>query len=95
MSNPVNVDVKLGVNKFFVDEGTPHIELVDDPDPKEFVKLETACPAGLYKKDEDGEIQFDYAGCLECGTCRILCGKTILKRWEYPNGTFGIEFRCG
>ncbi|WP_407944295.1 ferredoxin [Maridesulfovibrio sp.] len=95
MSNPVNVDVKLGVNKFFVDEGNPHIELVENPDPKEFAKLEAACPAGLYKKDDNGNIHFDYAGCLECGTCRILCGKTILKRWEYPNGTFGIEFRFG
>lgn len=95
MSNPVNVDVKLGVNKFFVDEGNPHIELVDTPDPKEFAKLVAACPAGLYKQDDNGTIHFDYAGCLECGTCRILCGKTILKRWEYPNGTFGIEFRYG
>lgn len=94
MKNIVNVDVKLGVNKFFVDEGEAHIELVDNPDPKEFAKLEIACPAGLYKKDENG-FHFDYAGCLECGTCRILCGKTILKKWEYPNGTFGVEFRYG
>ncbi len=95
MSNPVNVDVKLGVNKFFVDEGNPHIELVATPNSEEFAKLVAACPAGLYKKDEKGTIHFDYAGCLECGTCRILCGKTILKKWEYPNGTFGVEFRHG
>lgn len=94
MKNLVNVDVKLGVNKFFVDEGEAHIELIDNPDPTEFKKLEIACPAGLYKKDENG-FHFDYAGCLECGTCRILCGKTILKKWEYPNGTFGVEFRYG
>ncbi len=25
MSNPVNVDVKLGINKFNVDEENPHI----------------------------------------------------------------------
>lgn len=92
--NTINVDVKLGVNKFFVNEGEPHIELVENPDPKEFEKLEMACPAGLYKKDEKG-FHFDYAGCLECGTCRILCGKTILKKWEYPQGTFGVEFRYG
>lgn len=95
MSEKVNVDVKLGVNKFFVDEGNPHIELVENPDSAEFAKLEAACPAGLYKRDENGNIHFDYAGCLECGTCRILCGDTIIKRWSYPQGTFGIEFRHG
>lgn len=95
MKKSVNVDVKLGVNKFFVDEDIPHIELVDNPDVKEFRKLEIACPAGLYKRDEKGNLYFDYAGCLECGTCRILCGKTILKKWEYPNGTFGVEYRYG
>ena len=95
MKNSVNIDVKLGANKFFVDEGEAHIELVDNPDLNEFKKLEVACPAGLYKRDESGNFHFDYAGCLECGTCRILCGKTILKKWEYPNGTFGIEYRYG
>lgn len=95
MKNSVNVDVKLGVNKFFVDESEAHIELVDNPDLEEFKKLELACPARLYKRDEKGNFLFDYAGCLECGTCRILCGKTILKKWEYPNGTFGIEHRYG
>ena len=91
----VNVNVKLGVNKFFVDESNPHIVVKDNPDAREFAKLEKACPAGLYKKEESGKIQFDYAGCLECGTCRIVAGKTILDKWEYPKGTFGVEFRYG
>ncbi|GAB6176191.1 ferredoxin family protein [Desulfobaculum senezii] len=95
MKNTVNVDVKLGVNKFFVDEGNPHIELIENPDPAEFAKLEAACPAGLYKRDDSGAFFFDSAGCLECGTCRILCGKTILQKWEYPQGTMGVEFRFG
>lgn len=34
--NRVNVDVKLGVNKFHVDEGHPHIILAANPDSKEF-----------------------------------------------------------
>lgn len=92
---PVNVDVKLGINKFHVDEENPHIVLVDQPDMKEYEKLVLACPAGLYKKLDDHSIRFDYAGCLECGTCRVLCGKTILQKWEYPRGTFGVEFRFG
>lgn len=53
-----------------------------------------ACPAGLYKRD-DGGVRFDYAGCLECGTCRILGLGSALEQWEYPRGTFGVEFRYG
>ncbi len=40
----VNVDVKLGVNKFNVDEGHPHIILAEHPDLNEFRKLLKACP---------------------------------------------------
>ncbi len=91
----VNVDVKLGVNKFRVDEENAHIILIDSPDLAEFKKLMNACPANLYKQDTDGTLHFDYAGCLECGTCRVLCGNTILKKWEYPQGTLGVEYRFG
>ncbi|MBM4764583.1 ferredoxin family protein [Bacillus sp. B15-48] len=92
----VNVDEKLGVNKFHVDEENAHIVLKSgEIDRKEFRKLELACPVGLYKVDEKGDLHFDYAGCVECGTCRVLCGSTILEKWEYPIGTMGIEFRCG
>jgi ferredoxin-like protein FixX len=93
----VNVDQKLGLNKFYVDEKNAHIVLKpqDQIDTKEFQKLVLACPAGLYRIDENGNFHFDYAGCLECGTCRVLCGKTILEKWEYPVGTFGVEFRYG
>ncbi len=35
----VNVDIKLGVNKFHVDEGHPHIILAANPDINEFRKL--------------------------------------------------------
>lgn len=93
--NTVNVDVKLGTNKFRVDERHPHIILVENPDPEQFRKLILACPAGLYRQDDAGNIHFDYAGCLECGTCRVLCSDTVLQKWEYPQGTFGVEFRFG
>jgi ferredoxin like protein len=91
----VNVDQKLSLNKFYVDEENAHIVLNANIDMKEFQKLMLACPAGLYKVDDKGVIHFDYAGCLECGTCRVLCGNTILDKWEYPLGTFGVEFRWG
>lgn len=91
----INVDEKLSFNKFFVDESNAHIELAESIDESEFAKLQAACPAGLYKKDDKGSFCFDYAGCLECGTCKVLCGGTIIKKWEYPNGTFGAQYRFG
>ncbi|MDR7868885.1 MAG: ferredoxin family protein [Sporomusaceae bacterium] len=91
----VNVDQKLGLDKFYVDEENAHIVLKADPDRNELAKLILACPAGLYKVDEKGAVLFDYAGCLECGTCRVLCGNTILEKWEFPVGTLGVEFRWG
>jgi len=92
----ISIEEKLGVNKYFVNEGHPHI--VIDPeysDMKEKKILVNACPAGLYKINEDGYLTFDYAGCLECGTCRVLCKGTIIREWNYPVGTFGVEFRYG
>ena len=49
----------------------------------------------LYKIDENGAKSFDYAGCLECGTCRIACGGTIVEKWENPQPTMGVEYRFG
>lgn len=95
----VNVDAKLSLNKYDVDEENAHIELKDPSRTAdfdcEFDKLVIACPAGLYRRDEEGKPSFDYAGCLECGTCRILCGDTILQKWAYPGPTKGIEYRWG
>lgn len=95
MTSPVNVDVKLGVNKFNVDEEHPHIVVKADADKQALELLVKAGPAGLYKKQDDGSVRFDYAGCLECGTCRILGLGSALEQWEYPRGTFGVEFRYG
>ena len=94
----VNVDEFLAVNKYEVDEGNAHIELkggIEAVDDAEFDKLIKVCPAALYKRDEDGVKSFDYAGCLECGTCRILCGDTILEKWQFPGPTMGVEYREG
>lgn len=86
----------LGLNKFIVDDEQAHIVL-----DKELCLLcsakpcTVACPAGLYTL-KDAEISFDYAGCLECGTCRVVCpqaGKAL--KWAYPRGGFGIQFRYG
>lgn len=90
-----NTDEYLSLNKYNVDEENAHIELVEEPSKEEFDKLIIACPAALYSRDENGVAQFDYAGCLECGTCRIICGETIIKKWENPQPTMGIAYRFG
>lgn len=91
----VNVDEYLALNKYEVDEDCSHIELADDVSDTEFDKLALVCPAALYKRGEDGAKSFDYAGCLECGTCRIACGSTIVRRWSYPRSTRGVQYRYG
>lgn len=69
----MSVEQLLGVDKFAVDDDHAHIKV-----DKEVCKTcpgkpcTYACPAGLYTVKEDG-ISFDYAGCLECGTCRVVC----------------------
>lgn len=91
----VNVDEYLALNKYEVDEESAHIALVDDPSEEEFRKLVLVCPAALYKVDEAGAQSFDYAGCLECGTCRIACGDTVVEKWQNPRPTMGVEYRFG
>lgn len=90
----LSTEERLGTNKFSVDEGMPHIVLDKSICAKCAHKpCVKACPAGLYILQDD-TVSFDFAGCLECGTCRVVCLNKGLK-WEYPRGTFGVEFRYG
>lgn len=77
----VNVDIKLGVNKFYVDEGYLYIILVVNFDINEFCNLMKVCFVGFYKQDDVGNIYFDFVGCLECGICWVLCGNIIFEQW--------------
>ena len=95
MAKKVPVDDKLGYNRFNTDESYAHIEI--DPefkDEEEIRKVVLACPAELYKY-ENGELTFNHEGCLECGTCRIACEGTILKKWENPQPGMGVMYRFG
>lgn len=51
------------------------------------------CPAECYKL-ENGQLQFTYEGCLECGTCRFVCDRGAVD-WDYPRGGFGVCYRFG
>lgn len=90
-----NPEALLGLNKFTVDEEEAHIVL--DKEACEKCKDKPClyvCPAVLYTLKEQ-EINFEYAGCLECGTCRVMCKNKGIVKWQYPRGNFGISFRCG
>jgi len=84
----------LGLNKFNVDEEAAHI-VIDKTICARCLEKPclVVCPAVLYKLDKNGEISFDYAGCLECGTCRVMCKNKGIIKWEYPRGTFGVTYR--
>lgn len=86
---------KLGLNVFKPVEGKPHISIKKgmerDPRLRWMVSL---CPAGLYKEQPSGEVTLLLEGCLECGTCRVVCGDTVLQ-WDYPEGGTGVQYRFG
>ena len=95
----VNVSEYIAANKYNVDEENVHIGFCNDDldqlDDAEFGKLVRVCPAALYKVDPDGRKSFDYAGCRECGTCRIACEGSILSKWENPKPMMGVVYRFG
>jgi ferredoxin like protein len=52
-----------------------------------------ACPAHLYTL-ESGRVHLDHSGCLECGTCLVICPLGAVT-WKYPEPGFGIHYRQG
>ena len=90
----LRIEERLALTKFEI-HGKPHITVDEE-------KCETcsekpcvvACPAGLYTVDENGKLRFNYEGCLECGTCRLICPYNAVK-WEYPPGGFGVWYKFG
>ena len=85
----------LGLNKFEVDEENAHIQLDQEACARCGEKpCLYFCPAGLYTL-KDGQVRFDYAGCLECGTCRVVCDEFKNVDWNHPRGGYGILFKFG
>jgi len=90
----VNVNEKLAKNRYIPD-AEPHIVLADHADYATLSVLVKACPAGLYRFNENSGLVIDPGGCLECGTCRLLCDEQTLSRWRYPSAGLGIQLRFG
>ncbi len=91
----MSVAERLGVNKYELDEGHPHIEVHEDVCRAKCKDLAClfVCPANVYS-EQNGRIVADWAGCLECGTCKVACPSDALD-WVYPRGGFGVVYRNG
>lgn len=85
---------KTDRNLYFIDP-EPHIRIMDHDlcDRCENRSCAAACPANCYQVNPaTNHVEFSHLGCLECGTCRIVClGGAI--RWDYPKGGHGIVYR--
>lgn len=93
----MSIEALLALDKYVVDEDYRHIEV----DLAACLSCTNkpclyTCPAKCYAKGDSDQMHFDYAGCLECGTCRLTCrqlGAGGVIKWTYPRGTFGVSFR--
>lgn len=94
----MRVEERLFQNRYRVDPGRAHIRITDPSvctvdchsKPCTF-----CCPAGCYTKEGDGRVTLITDGCMECGTCRIICTEFRNIQWEYPRGGYGILFKFG
>ena len=91
----VNVEEKLFQNRYRVDAGRPHIKIQDAGVCAACALKPCAvcCPAGCWRA-EPGRVDLVTDGCLECGTCRLVCPADNVD-WNYPRGGFGILFKFG
>lgn len=89
------VTEKVGLNKYDLDEGHPHIVVHEAVCREKCPSLACLfiCPAGVYS-EQHGQITADWAACLECGACKAACPSDALD-WVYPRGGFGIVYRYG
>ncbi|MEK7375767.1 MAG: ferredoxin family protein [Candidatus Margulisiibacteriota bacterium] len=91
----MNLEDKLFLDRYIVDDEA-HIKIIDPGlcalcDRKQCLYT---CPAQCYKLEEK-KVVFSYEGCLECGTCRIICDEKKNIEWNYPRGGFGISYKYG
>lgn len=92
------VEEKLFQDRYRVDTGRPHIRIKNARvclDHCQQKPCTVCCPAGCYTLDETDRVILITDGCLECGTCRIICDEYENIDWAWPRGGFGILFKFG
>lgn len=97
MSIMVKVEEKLYQNRYIVDENRPHIQIKSEEACQSCEKQACTfcCPAACYSKNETGGVTLVTDGCLECGTCRVVCQDKGNIAWDYPRGGYGISYKFG
>ncbi|MCW2247242.1 ferredoxin like protein [Azospirillum fermentarium] len=97
MSHMIKVEEKLYQNRYIVDESRPHIAIKNEETCKtcETQPCTWCCPAACYSKNEAGTVTLVTDGCLECGTCRVVCQDKENVLWDYPRGGYGISYKFG
>ena len=95
--DPAAIERKLALDMYNVDRNRAHIRIMDRDVCLRCVRQQciNCCPATCYTPQEDGRVLFSYEGCVECGTCRIVCHEFDNIEWTYPRGGFGIQYRHG
>lgn len=91
------VEEKLFQDRYRVDVGRPHIAIKNAELCAQCSNQQctVCCPAGCYTAEANGRVVLSTDGCLECGTCRIICDEHRNVDWEWPRGGFGILFKFG
>ncbi|ASP74295.1 ferredoxin family protein [Sinorhizobium meliloti] len=90
------IEDKLYQNRYLVDAGRPHITVRPHRSPSlNLLALTRVCPAKCYELNEAGQVEVTADGCMECGTCRVLCEVNGDVEWSYPRGGFGVLFKFG
>ncbi|TIL82186.1 MAG: ferredoxin family protein [Mesorhizobium sp.] len=92
----LRVEEKLYQNRYLVDPGRPHITVKPHERPSaNLLALTHICPAKCYELNDKGQVETTSDGCMECGTCRVLCEGNGEIVWNYPRGGFGVLFKFG
>jgi ferredoxin like protein len=98
MSVVVKVEDKLYQNRYRVDHGRPHIRILNPELCRSACRTQPCtfvCPALCYTAEGNGTVTLITDGCLECGSCRIICDEHGNVDWSHPRGGHGILFKFG
>lgn len=89
------IDDKLSTCAFRL-SGESHIKIIDPELCGSCAdKPCCLCPAECYKRDGQAGSPFtNFDGCLECGTCDLICPASNVD-WNYPKGGFGVAYELG
>ncbi|MCK1621805.1 ferredoxin family protein [Bradyrhizobium sp. 160] len=90
------VEDKLFYNRYLVDSGRAHIKVRPHTRPSSrLLSMLKACPARCYELSDKGHVEVTVDGCIECGTCRVICEESGDIEWSYPRGGYGVLFKFG